>query len=97
ATHRRHHRFSDAEGDPHSPHVGRGSGWTGALQGLFHAHVGWIFGEPQIADERRYAKDLLADPAIRFVNRTFLLWVLAGIAFPFGLGVALTGSAVGGL
>ena len=49
------------------------------------------------ANPDRYAKDLVADPAIRLVNRAFLLWVLLGLAFPFGLGVALTGSVVGGL
>ena len=27
ATHRKHHQFSDVHGDPHSPHVGHGSGW----------------------------------------------------------------------
>src|SRR2546423_3595219 len=97
ATHRQHHQFSDAEGDPHSPHVGHGSGFLGALRGLFHAHVGWVFGDPQRADENRYAKDLMADPTMRFLNRTFLLWVVLGIAFPFGLGVALTGSVIGGL
>ena len=97
ATHRKHHRFSDAEGDPHSPHVGRGAGWTGALRGLFHAHIGWVFRDAEVADERRYAKDLLADPVIRFVDKTFVLWVIAGLAFPFGLGVALTGSVSGGL
>ncbi len=97
ATHRKHHRFSDAEGDPHSPHVGHGSGWRGALGGLFYAHIGWVFRDTEVADERRYAKDLLADPSIRFVDRTFLLWVLAGLAFPFGLGVALTGTVSGGL
>src|SRR5918999_5085220 len=26
ADHRKHHRFSDQEGDPHSPHVGHGGG-----------------------------------------------------------------------
>ena len=97
STHRQHHQFSDEEGDPHSPHVGHGSGFLGALRGLFHAHVGWVFGDPQRADENRYAKDLMADPMIRLLNRTFLLWVLLGIAFPFGLGVALTGSVIGGL
>jgi stearoyl-CoA desaturase (delta-9 desaturase) len=50
-----------------------------------------------MASEERYAKDLLGDPVIRFVNRTFALWVTAGLAFPFGLGVALTGSITGGL
>jgi stearoyl-CoA desaturase (Delta-9 desaturase) len=97
ATHRKHHQFSDLEGDPHSPHVGRGSGWSGALRGLVHAHIGWVFSDMEVADERRYAKDLLTDPLIRFVDRTFLLWVLAGLALPFALGVALTGSVAGGL
>ncbi len=96
ATHRKHHQFSDQHGDPHSPH-GHGSGWKGALRGLLHAHVGWVFTDMEVADERRYAKDLLADPWIRFVDRTFILWVIAGLAAAFGLGVALTGSVVGGL
>jgi stearoyl-CoA desaturase (Delta-9 desaturase) len=96
ATHRRHHQFSDVDGDPHSPHL-HGSGFRGALRGLVHAHVGWVFSEMEVADERRYAKDLLADPLIRFVNDTFVVWVLAGLAMAFGLGVALTGSVVGGL
>ena len=34
---------------------------------------------------------------MRFVDRTFVLWVLAGLAFPFVLGVVLTGTLVGGL
>ncbi len=97
ANHRKHHRFSDQPGDPHSPHVDHASGWRGALGGLFHAHVGWILGGDALADERHYAKDLLADPVVRFVDRTFVLWVLVGLAFPFGLGFALTGTIVGGL
>src|SRR5437868_3723997 len=43
STHRKHHRFSDQSGDPHSPHVEHGAGWRGALQGLAYAHIGWIF------------------------------------------------------
>ncbi len=97
ANHRKHHQFSDEPGDPHSPHVGHGSGWRGALGGLFHAHVGWILGGDALANEERYAKDLLADPVVRFVDRTFVLWVALGLAFPFALGFALTGSVVGGL
>jgi stearoyl-CoA desaturase (delta-9 desaturase) len=97
ATHRKHHQFSDIEGDPHSPHVGHGRGLTGALRGLLHAHIGWVFSDMEVADERRYAKDLLNDPLIRFVDQTFALWVVAGLAAAFGLGVALSGSLVGGL
>jgi stearoyl-CoA desaturase (delta-9 desaturase) len=97
ATHRKHHRFSDVAGDPHSPHTEQGVGWRGAIRGLFHAHVGWMFRGVDRANPQRYAKDLLADPVLRVVDRMFLLWVLVGLAFPFGLGVALTGSLVGGL
>jgi stearoyl-CoA desaturase (Delta-9 desaturase) len=97
ATHRKHHTFSDVEGDPHSPHVDHGAGWRGALGGLFHAHIGWVFRDAEVADERRYARDLLEEPALRFVDRSFVAWVVLGLAFSFGLGMALTGSVAGGL
>jgi stearoyl-CoA desaturase (Delta-9 desaturase) len=71
ATHRKHHQYSDAEGDPHSPHVGHGSGFRGALNGLFYAHIGWVFRDAEVADEDRYAKDLRGDPLMSFVDATF--------------------------
>jgi stearoyl-CoA desaturase (Delta-9 desaturase) len=97
SNHRKHHQFSDQPGDPHSPHVDHGVGWSGALRGLFHAHVGWIFNGDALADEQRYGKDLLDDPVSRFVDRMFVAWVLAGLAFPFALGYALTGTLAGAL
>jgi stearoyl-CoA desaturase (delta-9 desaturase) len=97
ATHRKHHRFSDHSGDPHSPHLEDAPGWQGALRGLGHAHVGWMFRGKDMANPARYAKDLISDGDLRAISRTFPLWVLAGLAVPFGLGVALTGSLVGGL
>jgi stearoyl-CoA desaturase (delta-9 desaturase) len=97
ADHRKHHAFSDRPGDPHSPHVDNGHGWRGTLRGLAHAHVGWLFLHNQRAAKQRYAPDLLADPVIRFVNATSLLWVLLGLAVPFGLGVAIGGSIATGL
>ena len=42
ADHRKHHAHTDAEGDPHSPH-GHGSGFKGAVKGLWYAHMGWLF------------------------------------------------------
>jgi len=97
ADHRKHHAFSDQEGDPHSPHVGHGGGVRGALRGLAHAHMGWLFLHTQRANKKRYAPDLLADPIIRFIDRTTLLWIVAGLALPFGLGVALGGTIAAGL
>src|SRR5207247_3081984 len=91
AYHRRHHQFSDQEGDPHSPHVGHGSGLTGALRGLFYAHVGWVLFSDDPADEHIYARDLLRDRVVRVVDRPFLVWALAGLALAFGLAGALPG------
>ena len=92
ADHRKHHAFSDREGDPHSPHVGHGHGLGGALRGLLHAHVGWLFLHTQRGSKERYAPDLLADPVVRWVDRTFLLWVVVGLVVPFGLGWLIGGS-----
>jgi stearoyl-CoA desaturase (Delta-9 desaturase) len=97
ADHRKHHAFSDEEGDPHSPHVGHGGGWRGAFKGFFHAHVGWLFIHTQRGSKPRFAPDLLKDPVVRFVDRTFILWAVIGLAVPFGLGVAIGGTIVAGL
>ena len=97
ADHRKHHAFSDRPGDPHSPHVDHGVGWAGALRGLLHAHVGWLFRHDQRGARARYTPDLLRDPVIRFVDRTFFVWALAGLALSFGLGVAIGGTVAAGL
>jgi stearoyl-CoA desaturase (delta-9 desaturase) len=97
ADHRKHHAFSDKEGDPHSPHVGHGGGLKGALAGLAHAHVGWLFIHTQRGAKKRYAPDLMADPVVAFVDRTFLLWSLAGLGAAFGLGWLIGGTVMTGL
>ncbi len=91
ADHRKHHAFSDQEGDPHSPHVGHGSGWGGAVRGLLHAHVGWLFLHTHRGRRTRYTPDLLKDPVVSWVDRTFLLWAIGGLAMAFGLGVLFGG------
>jgi stearoyl-CoA desaturase (delta-9 desaturase) len=97
ADHRKHHAYSDEEGDPHSPHVGHPGGLRGTLQGLFHAHLGWLFLHTQRGSKERFAPDLLRDPVIRFVDRSFVLWVAMGLALPFALGVAIGGTPTAGL
>jgi stearoyl-CoA desaturase (Delta-9 desaturase) len=96
ADHRKHHAFADREGDPHSPH-GHGGGVRGMLAGLAHAHLGWLFIHTHRGKRTRYAPDLLKDPIVRFIDRTFVLWVAAGLAAAFGLGVAIGGSVETGL
>ncbi len=93
ADHRKHHAHTDEEGDPHSPHVGHGSG----LRGLYHAHMGWLFDTHGMAESKRYARDLREDRGMRFINRHFLVWVALGLAIPFALGLGITGELTGGL
>jgi stearoyl-CoA desaturase (delta-9 desaturase) len=97
ADHRRHHAYTDRPGDPHSPHVDHGRGLGGALKGLAHAHVGWLFERVGHGSREHFAPDLIADPVVAFVDRTFIVWSLLGLALPFLLGFALSGgSLVGG-
>jgi stearoyl-CoA desaturase (Delta-9 desaturase) len=94
ADHRKHHAHADEEGDPHSPHVGHGSGVTGVLQGLVHAHVGWFIDGQGRADRQRYAPDLCEDPGMRWISRLFVLFVAASLAIPALVGYALGGTLV---
>ena len=96
ADHRRHHAFSDREGDPHSPHLDEGPGIRGVLKGLWHAHMGWFFSDEQTS-ATRWAPDLLKDNTIKKVDRLFPLWVMLTFALPPVVGLALTGSAEGAL
>jgi stearoyl-CoA desaturase (delta-9 desaturase) len=91
ADHRKHHTFADEQGDPHSPHTHGGHGWRGVARGIWHAHTGWLFDRHERASASRFARDLKADPAIRAVDRLFPVWVLLGLALPFGAGVAVSG------
>ena len=97
ADHRKHHAFSDQPGDPHSPHVDHGVGWRGTLRGLAHAHMGWLFLHTQRGARKRYAPDLIADPVVSFVDRTFLYWAIGGLGAAFGLGWLIGGTLTAAL
>ena len=96
ADHRKHHAFTDQDGDPHTPH-GFGPGVKGAVQGLWHAHVGWLFETVGTSDRERFAPDLVKDPLMQRVDRFFFPIVVAGFLIPFGLGWAISGSVAIGL
>jgi stearoyl-CoA desaturase (delta-9 desaturase) len=91
ADHRKHHAHPDTDGDPHSPHLGDGSG----LRGLWHAHAGWLLVNHGQADWKRYAPDLYDDPGMRRITRTFPWLVLLSFAIPALLGGLLHGSISG--
>jgi len=93
--HRKHHAFSDKEGDPHSPHAGHGDGVRETLKGFVHAHVGWMFTNLGMEQGRLYGKDLYDDKLIRAIDRMYLLWVVATLGIPFAIGYALDGWAGG--
>ncbi len=90
ADHRKHHAFTDQEGDPHSPHLA-GPGFVGAVKGLWHAHIGWLFETVGTAERERFAGDLVKDRVVRAVDKLFLVWVVLGLAIPFALGWAVGG------
>lgn len=74
STHLKHHALSDKEGDPHSP-----------LEGLFHSHVGWII-DGWRTEPEKHGPWLLKDEQVGFFERTFLFWVVLGLAIPFVIG-----------
>jgi stearoyl-CoA desaturase (delta-9 desaturase) len=85
ADHRKHHAYSDLEGDPHSPNDG--SWWS---------HAGWlgwkIHGPEKEAHTKRWAPDLLKDPGMAWIDRLFLPSQFAlGFAL-FGMGWWIGGS-----
>ena len=95
ADHRRHHAFSDEEGDPHSPWR-YGTGFRALSKGLWHAHIGWLFDVEQ-TDQKRFAPDLLADKDIARVARFFPALVAVSLLAPALLGGLITWSWTGAL
>jgi stearoyl-CoA desaturase (delta-9 desaturase) len=92
AAHRRHHAFSDREGDPHSPHLVEDDSFLGVIKGLWHAQMGWLFTADETSLER-WAPDMLRDPVMVKINRRFPIWVVLSLfVVPASLGFALTRS-----
>ena len=95
ADHRRHHAFSDKEGDPHSPWL-FGTGPVAIARGFWHAHMGWLFDRDK-TNARRFAPDLLADRDVAAVDRQFVLLTVVSLGIPALLGGLLSWSWWGAL
>lgn len=95
ADHRKHHKFSDRDGDPHSPWK-YGTSLGALTKGMWHAHVGWLFDEEQ-TPQRKYAPDLMKDHDLVRISRTFWVWALVSLLLPAVLGGLVTWSWHGAL
>ena len=95
ADHRRHHAFSDRDGDPHSPWLFGTSPWA-LTKGFWHAHMGWMF-DRTLTNKQRFAPDLLADKDIVRVNNLFALWTVLSFLLPAVIGGLATWSWWGAL
>src|SRR5581483_10898685 len=93
--HRRHHAFTDREGDPHSPWR-YGTSALGLLKGLYHAHCGWLF-QRQWSNRERFAPDLMADRDIVRVDRLFPALAVVSLLTPPLVGGLLSWSWQGAL
>jgi stearoyl-CoA desaturase (Delta-9 desaturase) len=95
ADHRRHHAFSDREGDPHSPWR-FGESFLGLAKGLAFAHMGWLFTR-ELSNRERFAPDLVADKDLDRVDRAFGWIVLVSLGLPTLVGGLVTWSWQGAL
>jgi stearoyl-CoA desaturase (delta-9 desaturase) len=91
ATHRVHHRHSDRDGDPHSPHIFAGRP-LGLLRGFWHAHWGWLHSDGY-AYPMAVVRDLSRRRDLAWIDRYWFLWCLIGLAIPGIVGFVIGGTA----
>lgn len=97
AMHRRHHRYSDRAGDPHSPVHGQAPGIVGLARGFIHAHMGWYLEPESSLWKSQYIPDLVSDPQLRQLDRLFPLFAFLTFAIPAAIGALAKRSALGAL
>lgn len=90
ADHRKHHKFSDRDGDPHSPWK-YGTNLRALWKGFWHAHMMWLFDSEQTV-QRKYAPDLLKDKDLVRISKHFWAFVLISVLLPAALGGLVTWS-----
>jgi stearoyl-CoA desaturase (Delta-9 desaturase) len=95
AVHRRHHKYSDQEGDPHSPWR-FGNDWRALSKGLVWAHMGWLFDSGRTSPQK-FCPDLVADKDIRRISRFFFPLVAVSLLLPAAIGGLVTMSWWGAL
>ncbi|WP_392536935.1 acyl-CoA desaturase [Legionella sp. 227] len=77
AAHRRHHKYTETEFDPHSPIPENKK----SLYGFYYAHMGWM-PHHTLENWRYYIGDLLVDRDLRFINKHYTIIALSGLIIP---------------
>jgi stearoyl-CoA desaturase (delta-9 desaturase) len=90
ATHRRHHRFADEPGDPHSPNLS-GKSLGDKLKGLWYSHIPWMFSDHE-SRASVFAPDVLRDRRLYSYNRLYPVWASASLLVPAALGFVIDGT-----
>ena len=93
ADHRKHHKFSDEVGDPHSPWR-FGTSKKAIGKGLLYSHVGWLFDNDNTGIDK-YAPDIAADKDLNWISKHFSVFVIASLLLPAVLGGLITWSWMG--
>ena len=75
AHHRDHHKYSDGEGDVHSPKIG-----------FWWSHAGWVLSEKFDAYDPKRVSDLYKFPELRWLDKWHFVPVLALALATFALG-----------
>ncbi len=75
-SHRLHHRASDRQGDPHSPHV----------DGTWQAYLGWLLRRDALPTDLRLCADFAKYPEILWIDRYHIVGPLLWLAGVFALG-----------
>lgn len=92
ADHRKHHKYSDKEGDPHSPWK-YGNNTRALAKGLLWAHVMWLL-DPNETSKEKFAPDLLADKRVNAVGKLFFAIAAFTLLAPAVIGGFWTSGSV---
>ncbi|HET6246825.1 MAG TPA: acyl-CoA desaturase [Tepidisphaeraceae bacterium] len=93
AMHRRHHHHSDADGDPHSPHL-HGESLKSLIAGAWHSHAGWLF-KPDAPNATRYVVDLIKEKPLKLISELYPLWAALSLLIPAAISGLLLRSWTG--
>jgi stearoyl-CoA desaturase (delta-9 desaturase) len=91
AVHRTHHRHSDQDGDPHSPHTWAGRRF-GRLRGMWHSYFDWV-GRYGNGYKVSQVRDLTRRPDFVWIDRHWFLWYILGLALPALIAFLIGGTA----